>query len=291
MNNKDIIQRFIFENTNVRGEIVRLTESYQTIMDQHQYPPTIRQTLGEMLVASSLLSATIKFKGRLTVQFQGKDPLKLMMAQCNHEFQLRGLAQWQGDLSHQDILAALKNGVLAIMISPDSTTTPYQGVVSWQGSSIAQSIEGYFKDSEQLPTRMWFAVNDKTAVGLLIQAMPQTKDQNLEDGWDHIIHLTETITPEELLSLDNHTILHRLYSQDEVRVFEPTSIEFRCTCSRERSENAILMLGEQEAENELKDKQKIVVTCEFCNQEYSFDRVDVANIFKHGDRSSSTQVH
>lgn len=296
MNNNDSIQRFIFENADVRGELVHLTNSFQSIMDQHNYPPSIRKILGEVLVVVSLLSAIIKFKGRLTVQFQGKSPLKLLLGQCNNQFELRGLAQWDGDLSEEDIMLAVKTGTLAIMIFPDNSTKPYQGIVSWQGDSLAQSIEGYFKDSEQLPTRVWLAVNDTTATGLLLQPLPKEGARKTtpvpgDHDWEHIVYLTDTITPNELLFLDNQTLLHRLYSQEEVRVFPPEPVVFRCTCSIARSENVIRMLGQEEAESELKEKQQIIVTCEFCNKEYAFDRVDVANIFKKGDQNSSTQVH
>ncbi len=295
MNNKDLIQRFIFENNNVRGEIVRVSESYLTIVNQHHYPPSLRRLMGEFLVVTALLSAIIKFKGRLTVQFQGPDPLKLVIVQSNNQFEVRGLAQWK-ELSEQDLISTLKRGVLAIIISPDTSTTRYQGVVAWQGNSLAQSIEGYFRDSEQLPTRLWLAVNETTAAGMLLQPLPREGSKKSspvlgDNDWEHIVHLTDTIKPEELLTLDNHTILHRLYSQEAVQVFEPAKVSFRCTCSVERGENAIRMLGEKEAEDELNKKQRIAVICEFCNKEYLFDRVDVMRIFKENDSSGSAQLH
>lgn len=297
MNDKDKIQRFLFENADVRGEIVRLSKSYQEIAQQHSYPPAIRHLLGQSLAVASLLSAIIKFQGRLTLQFRGNEALKLLLVQCTNDFQLRGLAQWQGgDLSETDLVAALQNGQLAVIVSPDTSTARYQGIVAWKGHSLAESIEGYFKDSEQLPTRLWLAVDDTTVAGLLIQPLPREGSKKTQpvvgdNDWEHLVHLAQTITPEELLNLDNQTILRRLFSQEEVRVFQPAPVEFRCTCSVERGENAIQMLGQEEAEAELKDKQKIVVTCEFCNKEYTFDRVDVAKIFKKGDNSSSNQIH
>lgn len=297
MNNNDILQRFLFENMSVRGEVVRLEESFKTIMQQHQYPQLIQDILGEMLVAASLLSASIKFKGRITVQFQGKKALRLLLAQCNHELELRGLAQWQGELTPEQLLADLKQGTLAIMMDPEKEGGQrYQGIVAWQGDSLAESLEGYFNHSEQVPTRLWLAVNKERAAGFLIQVMPRessqsgkvTEDQN---DWEHIQHLTATITPDELLNLDNTTLLHRLYVEEDVRLFAPNPVVFRCTCSVERSENALRLLSEDEIEQELHEKQMIVVTCEFCNKEYQFDRVDVARIFKQGRPDSSTQVH
>jgi molecular chaperone Hsp33 len=264
---KDNLQRFLFENISVRGEFIRLNKSYQTIIDQHQYPPAISELLGEALAVVNLLTAIIKFKGRLTVQFQGKGDLKLLLAQCNHEFQFRGVAQWKGNPSHEDL------------------------IVSWQGHSLAQSIEGYFRDSEQLPTRIWLAVNKTDAVGFLLQIMPKNDSTEIDNtDWEHVVHLADTLTSKELLEHDNPTLLHRLYHQEEIRVFEPVPVEFRCTCSVERSENAMLLLGYDEVQEELLNKQQIVVTCEFCNKEYAFGRADIERIFNKGGNSTS-QVH
>lgn len=297
MNDKDILQQFIFENASVRGEIVRLEESYQTIIQQHQYPPVIQQILGEMLAAASLLSASIKFKGQITVQFQGKNQIRLLLAQSNHQLELRGLAQWTGELTQEELIADLKQGTLAIMMDPEvEGGQRYQGIVSWQGDSLAQSLEGYFNHSEQVPTRLWFAVNKERAAGLLIQVMPREsaklgKMVEGQDDWEHIQHLTATITANELLNLDNAILLHRLYVQEDVRLFPSNTVSFNCKCSVARGESALRLLSLQEVEEELHEKQMIVVTCEFCNKEFQFDRVDIARIFKLGKPDSSTQIH
>lgn len=294
MNDKDTLQRFLFENASVRGEIVHLEDSFTAIMQQHHYPPLIQKILGEMLVAACLLSATIKLKGRITVQFQGKNKVKLLLVQSNHDLQIRGLAQWQGELTEDELLMHLKEGVLAIMIDPDvEGGQRYQGIVAWEGDSLAQSLEGYFNNSEQLPSRLWLAVNEKRAAGLLIQMLPEEsnpKEMTDQPDWEHISHLTGTVTADELLNLDNAVLLHRLYVQEDVRVFSPAPVIFRCTCSMVRSENALRLLSEEEIEQELRDKQALVVTCEFCNKEYRFDRVDIARILKQGN-SGSTQLH
>jgi molecular chaperone Hsp33 len=301
MKNKDILQKFLFENVPVRGVFSHLDKTYQTIISQHDYSPVLRQFLGEALVLVSLLSATIKFAGRLTIQFQGSGNLKLLLVQANQNFHLRGLIQVSQELqTHDELLAELKQGVLVITMDPDDSTQRYQGIVAWKGNSLKESIEGYFRDSEQLLTRIWLAVDKTRACGMLIQSMPETRKLETKftampsdhPDWEHILHLTSTIKANELLNLDNPTILHRLYNQEDVRLFEPAPVIFRCTCSLKRGENAILMLGRKEAEEELHDKQKIVVTCEFCGSEFSFDRVDVEMIFRRGDdlpSSSSLQ--
>jgi molecular chaperone Hsp33 len=299
MNKKDKLQRFLFENIAVRGEIVHLESSYQQIIQQHEYPPFIQRLLGEALVLVTLLAAIIKFKGRLTLQFQGKSGLKLLLVQCNHDFHLRALAQFDNDLSEENLQDSLKNGILVIMMDPDTSTQRYQGVVSWRGNSLTESIEGYFRDSEQLETRIWLALTDKQASGFLLQAMPQESAKGFQlhapeenRDWEHLIHLTSTITDDELLHLENKILLHRLYVEEDIRLFEEMPVIFQCTCSARRGENAILMLGEKEAEEELNEHQVIVVHCDFCNREFTFDRVDVANIFKHGGTPPpTTQIH
>lgn len=295
MINNDIIQRFLFENHEIRGQLVRLGESFQTIAKQHDYPPALKNLLGESLVLSVLLNAIIKLKGRLSVQFNGAEPLKLLMAQCNQDYQIRGLADWEGnDLDQEALLNALKKGTLGIIIRPDDTSRSYQGIVQFEGQSLAQSIEHYFKYSEQLPTRIWVSVDDNQAAGLLLQAMPSSglkKAQPVpeDDVFQHVVHLAETITKEELLVLNNEVLLNRLFREEEIRLFSPASVEFGCTCSLEKSKKAVLMLGQEEGEKELQAKQEIVVICEFCNTEYHFDRVDVAKLFKDDD--SVSKIH
>jgi molecular chaperone Hsp33 len=296
MNNKDILQKFLFENAAVRGERVHLDHSFRTIMAQHNYPPVIQHILGEALAVACLLSATIKFKGRLSVQFQGKGKLSLLLAQCDQEFHLRGVARWDGLLSEDELLPALQQGVLSIMMDPVEGGQRYQGIVAWEGKSLAQSVEAYFRNSEQLPTRLWLAVGEESVAGLLLQVLPENTVNQMDavtdnSTWEHLTILTDTITSDELLTLSSETLLHRLYSQEDVRLFEAEPVTFRCNCSIERSENAIRFLGRDEVEEELIEKQKLVVTCDFCSKEYTFDRVDVERIFKQGGQPpSSTQV-
>lgn len=294
MNDKDILQRFLFENAPVRGELIHLSQSYQTIIQQHPYPPLMRQLLGEALAVVCLLSALIKGKGRLTIQFRGEGKLKLLLAQCDHLFNLRGLIQHEGDLSQNELLEAEQQGTLAIMIDSDlPNKNQYQGIVAWKGKSLAEAIEEYFAQSEQLPTRLWLAVDETSVAGLLLQVLPKERDDSsTKNDWEHLTLLTNTVKSSELLHLPGATLLHRLYAEEDVRLFKPAPVAFRCTCTLQRFENAILVLGQQEAEDELKGKDKLTVTCEFCNREYIFDRVDVAEIFKRGGSStSSKQVH
>ena len=285
MANQDALIRFMFDKMPVRGEYIHLQESFQTIIQQHAYPPSISRLLGEALVAVGLLSASIKFNGRLTVQFQGKGRLKFLLAQCNNQLQMRGLVKWEGELSYDELMDAFADGILVIMLDSNDQKNRYQGIVSWRGHSLAESLEGYFKESEQLATKLWLSVNDTTAVGLLLQAMPGSSDapafenEIIGSHWSRATGLAEQIQPDDLLTLDYTELLTKVYPHDEIRVFPPAPVMFHCTCTRKRGEDAIYILGKEEAEAELNDKQMITVTCDFCNKEYVFDRVDVAEIF------------
>lgn len=251
MQNNDLLQRFIFEHLPVRGEFIQLHETYQTIINQHQYPPALRKLLGEALCVAGLLSAIIKFSGRLTVQFRGKGKLKLLLAQCDNNFHMRGLAKWDGELTYDDLMQSFNDGVLVIML--DSTTgknNRYQGMVSWIGNSLVESVEGYFKNSEQLATKIWLSVNEYSAAGFLIQVIPtgerglkQIEQEIINPHWEHISKLTMGINANDMLNDDYHTLLKKLYPEEEIRVFEPVPVAFQCTCSRKKGEDAIYIFG------------------------------------------------
>lgn len=296
---KDLLQRFIFENEPVRGEYVKLTECLQSILNEHQYPESVRKLLGESLCAAVLLSAIIKFKGRLTLQFKGKGKLRLLLAQCDDQYHMRGLAKYDGEMTYDELMASFKEGILMILLDSGVQGQRYQGIVEWQGSSLAESIEGYFKNSEQLPTKIWLCATEKNAAGFFLQVIPaaggearELENEITAPGWYRITQLTEAADMSVLQDTQYPDFLSQIFPQETIRVFDPSSVTFKCTCTRKRGEDAISLLGREEAEEELRDKQVIVVTCEFCNKEYEFDRVDVETIFKKRENpSSDSQVH
>lgn len=294
MANKDLLQRFIFDKAPIRGEFIHLQETYQTIIHQHVYPESIRRLLGEALCAAGLLSAIIKFNGRLTVQFRGSGALKLLLAQCDNQFHMRGLVKCKGDLSYESLMDSLSQGVLVITLDSGGSKGSYQGMVNWRGNSLAESIEGYFQDSEQLATKIWLAMDDKRAAGFLLQVVPSAnrdatgmEKEIMGPHWERVVHQANGLDTQDLLDMEYEPLLRKYYPEEEIRIFPSVEATFQCTCSRKRGEDAILILGREEAEAELKDKQSIVVTCDFCNREYIFDRADVTRIFESNDKPPS----
>lgn len=289
MTEHDTLQRFIFENTNVRGEIVRLRASYQAVSERHDYPLPIKQWLGETLAATTLLGATIKFEGSLILQMQSDGVLRLLVAQSTHEHHIRGLAQWEGAML-EGSLKPMGEGRLAITIIPNQGER-YQGVVEIIGNSLASSIENYFAQSEQIPTCLILAADENVAAGLLLQSMPDVKTDHKQNFWEHVLQLTRTLSSKELLELPNQEILKRLFHQEDVRLFETTPVSFRCDCNIDRMERAILVFGYEQTMEIFSSHKDVTVTCEFCNRRFDFDKVDIERIFASGSYFSSDAKH
>lgn len=279
---QDILQNFIFDNHPVRGEWVRLTHVYQKVMQQREYPPLLKQLLAEALVSVVLLYGISKQQGRLTLQFLGDGVLKMISVRCTHDYKIRGLLQWAGEVDSLESLAeALGKGQLVLTYEPAQQGDRYQSIVEVTGTSITSAMENYFMQSEQRSTKIYLAVDDQQAVGMMLQLLPSDSDEQAL-SWEHVTTLADTLRPAEMLESDNATLLQRLYHQEAVRIFEPVPLSFGCNFTLAKAENALLALGRQEAEEILADKASIDVTCEFCGRCVEFDRVDVDNLFKTG---------
>lgn len=275
----DSLQHFLFESSNVRGELVHLNNSYLDLMTQHDYPPIIRHLLGEALVAATLIASSLKYAGSVSLQIQGDGPVSLLIAECNHNLEIRGVARWQDDQINTNKLETLfGKGQLVITLSNDKQNERYQGIVELYGNTMSTCIENYFNQSEQLPCRLWIAVSEHSAAGLLLQTLPSATDDR--EYWQHLLQLTNTITAEELLNLPNEILLNRLYHQENLQIYDPRTVRFSCRCSVERMENALRMMSYEEILELLILEKMIVVTCDFCNRSYQFDQVDIGRIFK-----------
>ncbi|HUL12679.1 MAG TPA: Hsp33 family molecular chaperone HslO [Methylococcaceae bacterium] len=276
MTDQDSFQRFIFEDIGVRGELVRLDASWQTVLERHTYPSAVSNQLGQALAAVLLLSATIKFQGSLILQAQGEGPLHTVVAQATHRRAIRGLAQWRDEVPTGTLSDVYGAGRLVLTIQNEGAE-PYQGIVALEGPNLASSIQAYFSRSEQLATRLWLAADGQRAAGLFIQELPVQKGTRTD--WDRVALLADTITEAELLSLPSEILLYRLFNEEKVRLFEPERVTFRCSCSRERIETMLRGLGRHEVESVLREQGSVDVGCEFCNRRYTFDPVDIHALF------------
>jgi molecular chaperone Hsp33 len=262
------------------------------LIEHREYPAVIRDTLGEAVVASLLLAATIKFEGVLSLQLQGNGPMHLMLAQCTSGLGVRGLARYREGAIAEVTAAAIDDligtGNLTVTLETDDGSQRYQGIVPIAGQRLAESLQGYFENSEQLPTRLWLHADAAGLSGMLMQKLPASDSKPgvdvaaVDDAWRRVQLIGETLTPQELRTLADAQILHRLFNEDDVRLFEPSPVYFRCRCSRERVSGMLQGLGEAETRSVLAERGEVEVRCDFCNRAYVFDAVDVARLFNSG---------
>lgn len=290
MPSHDLQHRFLFDDCDIRGEIVTLSQSYQDVLKNNQYAPSIRNLLGEFLAAVSLLSSTLKFEGKIILQARGEGAISTIMAESSHNNEIRGIVRLNPALEISESLAQsgglqdlLGKGVLVITLEPkrQGRLERYQGIVPMDAPHLAGCLEHYFTQSEQLATRLWFSTNEGTASGLLIQALPQqiTDEQTNRENWETVSALTDTITTDELLELEHQDVLYRLFHEQSVRLFDPKPVAFRCSCSRDRSADALVTLGKDEIEQLLAERGSVDIDCHFCNQHYHFSAEEVRALF------------
>lgn len=292
MSNHDQLHRYLFENYAVRGELVTVSETHQHILTNHDYPAPVQKLLGELLVATSLLTATLKFDGDITVQVQGDGPLKLAVINGNNRQEMRGVARVESEIAADSTLhQMLGNGIMVITITP-SEGERYQGVVGLEGETLAECLEGYFRQSEQLPTRLFIRTGEAegkpAAAGMLLQVLP-AQDGNADD-FDHLVQLTATIKDQELFTLPANEVLYRLYHQEEVTLYEPQDVIFRCTCSRQHCADALITLPAEEVADMLAQDGNIDMHCDYCGNHYVFDALDIAALHS-GNADGNNQLH
>lgn len=285
----DGLTRFVFTQADIRGTIVRLEDSLQQLMSLHQYPPEIQQLLGEFLVASLLLSDTIKFEGHLTLQVNGRGRVHLLMAEATHEGHVRGIARlddttaddaWSG-LSLRELL---DNGTLTVTIDARGRER-YQSIVPLEGETLGDCLTSYFQQSEQLNTQIFLAAGETGAAGMLIQQLPVQVEQNLaqrNDRWETVQTLAATLTVGEMLQDANEVLIRHLFAEENIRVFPPSPVSFQCSCSEERMAGALVSIGEQELTTMFREQSTLEMVCEFCGTQYLIDEEKLVQLATQG---------
>lgn len=278
-NNK--LYRFLFQNRAVRGEWVRLNETFTETLNTHHYPKAVQNLLGEMLVATSLLTATLKFEGTITVQIQGDGPLKLAVVNGNEQQQLRALARVEGEIADNASLnEMIGKGVLVISIIPNEGER-YQGVIGLDKPTVSECLEDYFARSEQLATQLVIRVGEfdgkAVAGGTLLQIVPD--GTGTPEDFEHLSTLTATIKDGELFGLTAEELLYRLFHEETVELYPAQTTEFKCGCSRERSGSAMMLLSDEDIAEMLAEKNGVIdMQCECCGTQYFFDEKAIAEL-------------
>ena len=290
----DCLRRFLFENQPVRGHVVKLDTAWREMREHQQYPPEIVALLGEAACAVTLLAATLKFQGRLTLQLTGSGRVRLLVVQCSHDFGLRGVVRLRDDApsappaaANEDFHALLGDGQVAVSIDTGEGGAPYQGVVPLQGASLAECLEQYFDQSEQLPTRLALAAVPDRAAGLLVQQLPghtasPDDAERVRETWARAGASIDRLTSAELLQDDVEALLGECFADEDLRLFASVPVRFECRCSPQRVAGLLRSLGAAEVREVLAEQGAVTVTCEFCQRPYRFDAVDVEQLFAGG---------
>lgn len=291
----DRLLKFLFRQAPVRAEIVRLEQSWQQMTALRNYPPPVLRLLGEATAAATLLAATIKFPGSLILQIHGDGPVRLLVVECQPDLGFRATAKLRDDAQVADaagwreLVNAGGQGRCAITLDPGRNAAAghqrYQGIVPLQGDSVAEALEAYLQQSEQIDSRLWLAAGPASASGMLLQKLPYTAGAGPdpdEDAWRRATMLAQTLTADEMLRDSPDLIAHRLFWQEQTGSLAAMEPRFACTCSRGRTGRMLIQLGRPEVDSIVEEQGSVSVTCDFCNALYAFDPIDVRQLFATG---------
>ena len=287
--NTDALQHFLFENQHneampIRGNIVHLNHTFKQILQHQTLPNVLKQALGELMAASALLSATLKMDGMMVLQLQSKGALKLLVVECSHDLNMRATAKWDETLTKEietlSFIELVKHGQFVITLDP-SVGEAYQGIVPIEGSTIAEMLQNYMLRSQQIDTSLWLHCDGESASGMLLQKLPNSPKlgEADADAWNRVNILANTVTNDELKNLAPESLLSKLFSEENIRLFEAKPTQFRCSCSKAKVGNMLRLLGAEEVESILAELGKIEVNCDFCNKQYAFDALDISHAF------------
>ncbi len=270
----DHLQRFLFKDLPLRGAIVRLEQSWQTILKQREYPKNLSELLAEILCANLLISSTIKWQGRIIIQYQGEGPLSLLVAKSNHLREISATAKWDDPLPESPNLI-IPAGQLVVTILQDHQVQPYQSIIPINTKGITNSLQDYFKQSEQLPSYFWLAGTPSDCFGMVLQCMPDTAntfnfDDFISNASNHPINF----------STDNESLLKDCFNEHNIQLFDEEAVTFKCQCSHEKMEQAIKTLGKEDAYATFSTDKELVVSCDFCNTSFAFSKEDIDTLFK-----------
>lgn len=272
----DNIIPFVFDSLPVRGALISLSRSWRRMLRDHEYDTLVRDTLGHAAAAAGLIAQSLKFEGAITLQIQGGGALRMLVMQCTSDLELRGMASASEDAAASSFGDLVQDANCAITV--DAGERPYQGIVEMGRSSLSDSLENYFNRSVQVPSHVALVSDASLSGGVLLQHMPGQHGLD-EDDWKRLGCLAATLRIGDFSSGDGMALIGRLFAEDDVRVFEPRPVVFRCRCSRRRTEEVLRMLGEAETREVLAERGRVDVSCEYCGRRRTFDAVDITRLY------------
>lgn len=287
---RDSVVPFVFDALPVRGALVQLNRAWREMIAPHDYAEPVLAVLGDAAAATALIAQSLKFEGTVTLQVMSDGPLGMLVMQATHELEMRGMARAAGVAAKATFQELIMNARCAVTVDAGAMEQPYQGIVEMQSDSLAGSLENYYARSVQVPSHLQLRSGRAFCGGIILQQMPG-EQQVAEDDWRRMAMLIETIRVDELQEGATHELLHKVFAEDDVRVFDHRDVLFHCKCSQNRVEEVLRLLGESETRAACEEKGVVEVTCEYCGQVRKFDAVDVSRVFSEqvGPGSKSLQ--
>lgn len=287
---QDALLPFVFESIPVRGALIQLRDSWSDMCAAHDYPGPVKSVLGQAGAAAGLIAHSLKFEGSMTLQINGAGPLSMLVMQCTDRLDLRGMARHAPDVPG-DFRGLVGTARCAITLNAARQERPYQGIVAVNGESLTASLEDYFVRSVQVPSHLQLIGDADVAGGILLQQMPGNQEGINPDDWNRLGFLAATLGSGDILPGIGMDLLRKLFHEDDLRVFAPRPLRFQCRCSRERVEDTLRMLGEQEVMSVLQERGDVEVTCEYCGTRRQLDAVDVSRLFADQAAPGSESIH
>jgi len=275
----DYVQRFLFENLDIRGRLVCLTGAWQRMLDGRGYPEDIVSLLGHTTALNVLLGANQKGAGRVTLQVQGTGPVKLLVADCTAELKIRGMATYEETKAKSESeRRLLGDGRMAVTLEDMKSGQCYQSLVPLEGETLEQIFAHYLSQSEQLPAYLRLHADGVALAGLLLEKLPKA-DERDPDGWNRVTHFANTLTLEETRDAQPYDLLTRVFPEELLRVFRLYAVEYHCPYDEDKVKDMLRGLGREEVESILAEQGEIVIRNEMCNHEYRFDAGAIARLF------------
>jgi len=281
MKNPDQICRFLFEDHAIRGQHISLDSSWRQIADQSKAEGVAQTLLGHALTAAALLVETLKINGSVGLQIRGTGAIHLLVVEATSQRTVRGIVRQSRELDDQQSLADIFESDKLVITIKNGNHKPHQGIVALSGDNLAEALQAYFDQSEQLPTRLLFACDQQSSCGLLLQKLPE--ETHDADAWNRITLLAATTEQQELLTLSAKSLLQRLFHEENLRLFAADSLRFACSCSPDRIRDMLISLGKSEIDDMIAEQEEVSITCEFCNRDYQFDRIDLGLLFQDSE--------
>ena len=270
----DYVQRFLFEELDIRGRLVCLTGAWQRMLEGRGYPERIVDLLGHATALAVLLGAGQKDAGRVTLQVQSSGPVKLLVADCTSELRIRGMAQYQAGGG-----ALIGDGKLAVTLEDAASGQLRQSVVPLEGDTLQANFEHYLAQSEQVPAMVRLHADAESLCGLLLEKLPKA-DQRDADGWNRISRFAATLQLAETRNAQAYDLLTRLFPDELLRVFKLYPVQYHCPYDVENVKRMLRSLGREEVESILAERGEVLIKNEMCNHEYPFDAQAIAELVR-----------